>query len=279
MLQFGRTAAGTSGETLKFLKNEARKRGLVFGQGELANMSGQASFLKRLFQEAKTPQDVEALKMAVPGEVYATLVAGFSEKNQAATAPAAAFIADASASDMNKMISDYKGTLMFRERTTAIERKFIKEEQSRLSREFRMLEEDAKAEAEKARARGDLSFLESDEATTENFMMQRIRRDIAIKRDQARMAGDTQAYDKLSAMYNQLPAERTYDQVGFTGYRDDVVNSAVENYSRAQTIVINNYGQQGGTVINQDGRTNQRKSPGSMEVGQGSSNTQAGGKK
>jgi hypothetical protein len=168
---------------------------------------------------------------------------------------------------------------MYREKAADVERKFSADEGSKTSREFKLLEEDAKSEIQKARARGDLSFLESDEATTENFMMQRIRRDIAIKRDQARMAGDTQAYDKLSAMYKQLPVERTYDQVGFTGYRDDVVNSAVENYSRAQTIVINNYGQQGGTVINQDGRTNQRKSPGSIEVGQGSSNTQAGGKK
>ncbi len=274
MLQFYRASTGASGGKAwrDYLTQKAQAMGIDWSQ---LNASEKMKFLGQLASQAKTEkQRMELLQAGLPGEISTALFPAFSEQTTEAIQPKIQKVTQASGTSVSKRIDDYHRTLLYKEKAAEVKREYQKTQNAQFERTFNILRENAKAAYEKAQARGELMPFESEEAFIEAFMLEQIRHDIGLKKDKAKVMGDTQAYKELSRVHKFLTSSAWIGAWGVRhGYTDQWMNNAVKEYMEGQAVQIHNYYgnvQHGGTAIHQDGRKPAiNNTPGRNPIGSG----------
>ncbi len=270
MEQFGRASIGATGESDKFLKEEAQKRNLDYSK---MNMTQKTGFLKTLFQEADTPEKQDALKSAIPAEVYTTLKKTFAETNLQATAGASKAVSDAKASDIDVLTQGYQKTEYYKERKSQLKRQMWRSSAvTDEEKEYERMTKDAEAEYDVMLGKGNVEAGTTKEAWSEMRVRQKMQDDIKAKYNEAVKKGDVRAQVQLANASDKLNESTAW--VGNKGgYSDEKMKEFSNAYHQAQQVVINKYyGQTGGQTENLNQKTpHVRNTPGVTRIGQGDS--------
>ncbi len=287
MSQLFRASIGASGgKTWRdYLTKEAKSRGInwtAMGTGE------KIRFLGGLLSEAKTPeQQQRLLEAGLPGEVSTVLFSAFSAKNIRATAKAKEDVTQASGADVDKLVSGYKKTLLYKERATDVGLKYDVLAKGDMKRKFKLLEDEAKAEYREYAATYQTGYKVDEELFVESYIMEKMKQQLRGQpRGQKLLKELTRGPFKSTARTGD-PADRLAEMIaphvwagagkliGMSGGAapDEWLYEKFRQFNKIQnqtSMPSNIYIKTGGTDIHQDGRRSPiNNGPGRNRIGSG----------